>query len=202
MKHLFKPLVLGLAFTLHATTASALEEIKGSVFQILNQVELNADGQNELKRFRAAPAAYGSMYVSRDGSTGAWRSDQFSLAMARKLSETICRQVAQGPCVEIARAVPRNSVGAVAIPKRAQSDFRNAIRETTSGRYAAFAAHGMGGWGFGNNFNNLDEARTRAVLECQASSARDRAKHDKSRRQAFERAGLYNCAIIYTIQKK
>lgn len=202
MRFLAKTMMLGVALAMQTTTASALDEIKGSDFQMLKDVSLNEAGDRELNNFRNAKSGFGSMYVSPDGVFGAWKAEMFSLADAQKLTKTICELQAKAPCIEIARFVPRNSVGETAIPKRAQSDFRTATRKTGSGRFAAFATHGLGGWGFASDFTDLSEAHARAILECKASSARDRAKHDKDRRQAFERAGFYDCAIIHTIQKK
>ncbi|MEO0699803.1 MAG: hypothetical protein AAFY81_08810, partial [Pseudomonadota bacterium] len=140
--------------------------------------------------------------VSPDGTSGGWHEGMFSMASAEKRARIVCELRAKRACVLYARIVPKNAVGAVAIPERARGDFASAIRKTTSGRFAAFAINGLGGYGFGSNFADLREAQQRAKLECEASSARDKAKADATRRSAFEKAGLYTCQLIHSVRKR
>ncbi|MBY5932851.1 hypothetical protein KUV51_07555 [Tateyamaria omphalii] len=182
--------------------AVALDEIKGGVFQQISEIELSTKGEQEFRKFRSSRNGYGAMYVSPDGVRGGWRDNMFSLQSAELLAKTICEVNAKVECVLLGRIVPRNQPGEVAIPQRAQSDFRKAIRETRSQRFAAFAIHGLGGWGWANNFNTVEEARESAILNCQASAARERAKLGRERRAAFDRAKLFDCKVIHSVQKR
>ena len=189
---------------LTATTvsATAFEQIKGGVFKQVSNITLSKDAQRSLNRFRRDNAAYGAYFVSADGSDWAWYGGLFSQADADKSAKALCEVDAGAPCTLFARITPGNAVGKVAMPASERAGLREALRDTTSGRFGALAAYPLGGWGSGFDFDTAEGARERATLECAAAAADDRASEDSDVRKAFDRNRLYDCKVVHVFQKQ
>ena len=185
-----------------ATPSLALEEIKGAALQLLSAVTLDGSARAELLKFRGTNDAFGAFFISPDGTTSAWYSGAFSQADADLAARTRCEWLAQTTCQRYAILSPTTPVGQFAIPKDARDGFREAIRNTSSGRYAAFAANAVGGWGSSWNFATPDGARDQALLGCGVEAAKGRAETSTDLRAAFERRGVFDCKVITTMIKQ
>lgn len=185
-----------------ASSVAALDEIKGGQFSLLSDIALGERSAEELAKFKRDREAYGAFYVSRDGVSWAWFTGMFSQASADKRAKTACEWRAPSGCVPLARMTPQNAVGEIAVPQHARSGLREALRETSSSNYGAMAANGLGGWGTSFDFDNVADARERATLECEASSATDKADAEPGLRRALERNGIFECSVVHVFQKR
>ncbi|MEO0633547.1 MAG: hypothetical protein AAFY52_05365 [Pseudomonadota bacterium] len=189
-------------FALSALPGMALEPIKGATFSQVAQISLSDKAQKALERFRRTNDAFGAFFISEDGQHWTWYADMFSAKTAAKVAEIECETHSRRNCVLLARINPKNDVGELGVPSFALKGYREMVRKTGSGNFAAMAINGLSGWGSAFDFSDVSDARERALLECEAQSASEKADMERDVRQAFEKNKIFDCRIVFTMQKR
>ncbi|MES2434153.1 MAG: hypothetical protein V4586_10050 [Pseudomonadota bacterium] len=171
--------------------------------RLYSDVKLGKAGRGYFGDFKRDGRYFGAFYYNAEEDSAWGIMDVASVKDAMRIAQAECERVSKvkNRCKLYAAVVPKGFVGdAVAAQGLSASSMKTYTKQyrpkLKPNTYGVFAQNGMGNPGFAWGFEDLAEAKERAMLECEGSATTNLARSPALTRKLAVKSGMNLCKIV------